>query len=99
MTDRREQIKTRGYFVGGARSERTQQLMEDFEWLLKDNERLLSIIEQHYLVVKSMEGVEDEKDATIATLRETLDKAIRWAEFTDEQIDELREAPAATEAP
>jgi len=36
------------------------------------------------------------QEATIATLREALDKAIRWAEFTDEQIDELREAPAAT---
>jgi len=40
MTDRLEQIKTRGYFVGGARSERTQQIMEDFEWLLKDMVRL-----------------------------------------------------------
>jgi len=69
MTDRLEQIKTRGYFVGGARSERTQQLMEDFEWLLKDNERMQSIVEQHYLCVQSLEDESDEQHATIATLR------------------------------
>lgn len=35
-----------------------------------------------------------EHRATIATLRAKLDTAIRWAEFTDEQLDEF----AATEA-
>jgi len=88
MTDRLEQIKTRGYFVAGARSERTQQLMEDFEWLLKDNERLRGELMRD--AAASLLTIKH-KDATIATLWDSI-HPIRL------EVDELRAALDATTA-
>jgi len=88
MTDRLEQIKTRGYFVGGARSERTQQLMEDFEWLLKDNERLRDELMRD--AAASLLTIKH-KDVTIATLWDSI-QPLRL------EVDELRAALDATTA-
>jgi len=55
--------------LGGARSERTQQLMEDFEWLLKDNVRLRGELMRD--AAASLLTIKN-KDATIATLWDSI---------------------------
>jgi len=65
---------------GGARSERTQQLMEDFEWLLKDNERLrLEADELRAALDVATADRVYEQERTIATLREALRKRTKCA--------------------